>query len=232
MKHHVKASYFTDMLCIWAYVSQVRIEELQRRFGLRVEIEYPFIQLFGDTRQRVGNARKDKGGYEAAALNYVKVARQFPHIKIHPDVWRVCRPRSSANTHLFLNAVQLLEQDKLISTTRNADSGRTLFEELGSRMRNAFFANARDISDMGTLYEIADSLGIPTDEIRRRINNGAAMAIFTHDMVLKEKYKLQGSPTLVLNDGRQKLYGNVGYLILEANVNELLKNPHSGVSWC
>ena len=41
------------------------------------------------------------------------------------------------------------------------------------------------------------------------------------------------SPTFILNEGRQKLYGNVGYRVIEANLQELLKSPDaSQASWC
>ena len=43
---------------------------------------------------------------------------------------------------------------------------------------------------------------------------------------------VKGSPTWVLNEGRQLLYGNVGYRILNANIEELLKNPGNEASWC
>ena len=44
---------------------------------------------------------------------------------------------------------------------------------------------------------------------------------------------LQGSPSFVLNDGRQKLYGNVGYRVIEANIEELLRAPSADqASWC
>jgi hypothetical protein len=32
--------------------------------------------------------------------------------------------------------------------------------------------------------------------------------------------------------GRQKLFGNVGYRLLEANVQELLRAPKDEASWC
>ncbi|MEZ5483114.1 MAG: hypothetical protein R3E73_13460 [Porticoccaceae bacterium] len=32
-----------------------------------------------------------------------------------------------------------------------------------------------------------------------------------------------GSPSYVINGGRQTLYGNVGYRVLRANIDELLK---------
>ena len=41
------------------------------------------------------------------------------------------------------------------------------------------------------------------------------------------------SPSLVLNEGRQTLYGNVGYRIIEANIEGLLREPAAGAaSWC
>ena len=48
-----------------------------------------------------------------------------------------------------------------------------------------------------------------------------------------ESLGVKGSPTMILNQGRQKLYGNVGYRIIEANIQELLRDPHPDqASWC
>jgi hypothetical protein len=44
---------------------------------------------------------------------------------------------------------------------------------------------------------------------------------------------IEGSPSFVLNEGRQKLFGNVGFGILDANIQELLCSPQTGqASWC
>ena len=40
------------------------------------------------------------------------------------------------------------------------------------------------------------------------------------------------SPTLSLNEDRQRLAGNVGYRVIEANVRELLEGPAPEGSWC
>ena len=47
-----------------------------------------------------------------------------------------------------------------------------------------------------------------------------------------KELRLKGSPSLVMNNGRQVLYGNVGYRILNANIRELLERPVSEASWC
>ena len=43
---------------------------------------------------------------------------------------------------------------------------------------------------------------------------------------------VRASPTLDFNEGRQRLTGNVGYRILEANIQELLRTPAGQQSWC
>jgi hypothetical protein len=35
-----------------------------------------------------------------------------------------------------------------------------------------------------------------------------------------------------MNNGRQILYGNVGYRVLRANAAELLNQPSDEASWC
>ena len=50
---------------------------------------------------------------------------------------------------------------------------------------------------------------------------------------LKLKLKRIPLTKFQMNDGRQKLYGNVGYGVIEANIKELLRSPVAGTaSWC
>ncbi|MGW8248976.1 MAG: DsbA family oxidoreductase, partial [Acidiferrobacterales bacterium] len=110
--------------------------------------------------------------------------------------------------------------------------GRSVFEELVWRIRLAFFRDARDVSHIEVLNDIATSLNLPIEAINNEIISGRAMAELCRDNELSEEYRIEGSPTLVLNEGRQKLYGNVGYRIIEANVKEVLNNPSAEVTWC
>ena len=64
---------------------------------------------------------------------------------------------------------------------------------------------------------------LPIKPFEILINNGAALAELCLDRQMKELKKLDGSPTYLLNENRQKLFGNIGYKISEANILELLK---------
>jgi predicted DsbA family dithiol-disulfide isomerase len=73
---------------------------------------------------------------------------------------------------------------------------------------------------------------LPLAAIHRQIDSGAAHAALCADFDAKDRQLVEGSPTFVLNQGRQKLYGNVGYRIIEASINELLADPSDRASWC
>jgi len=229
----LEIAYFSDVLCVWAYAAQIRVDELKAHFGEKIRISYHFLPIFGCTESRIGTAWKDRGGYAAYAEHVRGVCDGFPHLDVHPEVWERNIPRASASAHHLLKAAQLLEEAEVIDAGPRADfGGRSLFEELTWRLRLAFFRDLQDVGEEEIQLHIAEALGLPRAEIERRLRNGEAMAAMCRDLDLREKYRVEGSPTYILNHGRQKLYGNVGYKIIEANVQEVLFRSENQASWC
>ena len=127
-------------------------------------------------------------------------------------------PRSSLNAHMVAKAVQ-------------TSSGEDALANALLAIRRAFFEEARDVSDFDSLTEIVSSAGIDADMVRKEIATGDAAAALMADYERAETLRLRGSPTFVMDGGRQTLFGNVGYRILAANVEELLSTS-TGASWC
>jgi predicted DsbA family dithiol-disulfide isomerase len=75
-------------------------------------------------------------------------------------------------------------------------------------------------------------MGIERTNLKQAIDDGRAIAALSADMRSAADQGVKGSPTWVLNEGRQVLYGNIGYRILSANIEELLKHPGNEASWC
>lgn len=224
MSATIEIACFSDVLCAWAYVAQVRLDKLRGAWGEQIRISHHYINLFGDTATRIGAGWAERGGYAAFGQHVVDVCAQFPQVRVSPDVWLQCRPCTSGNAHLLLKAAQLLEQDGRVLPGAAA--------QLAWALRLAFFRDARDIADMAVALEVAALGGLDPGRLEALCRSGAAMAALLRDQALKEQYQIVGSPTYVLNDGRQKLFGNVGYRILDANVRELLERPETGASWC
>jgi predicted DsbA family dithiol-disulfide isomerase len=232
MNKEVKLSYFSDTLCIWAYTAQIRMDELQSQFGSTVAIEHHFISVFGNTEQRIGEGWKDRGGFAGFSKHVLEVAGGFPHVEVNPDIWTKTVPKTSATSHLYMKAIQLLMEKGHIDSSIDSRFQKTIMEELLWRIRCAFFKDVKDIGSLAVLNNIAEELQLPQDKIQEALESGAALALLISDLEKKELYKLEGSPSYVLNNGRQKLYGNIGYKVIEANVQELLERDDKQASWC
>jgi predicted DsbA family dithiol-disulfide isomerase len=230
----IKIEYFSDVLCIWAYGGQIRMDNLKRDFSDQIEIDYRFVPIFGAGKQHVSTVWKDKGGLAGFNAHLQEVAKIWPHISITSDLWTGVAPDTSTSAHLYLKAIQLLVQSGDIDNTSSDEyDGRNGFEESIWRFRDAFFREGKDIARRQVQDEIADELGLPLSNIHELLDSGQAHAALHGDDEARHRYKVPGSPTLVLNEGRQLLYGNVGYRIIDANVRELLHNPDNGeASWC
>ena len=229
----IQISYVSDVLCVWAYVAEVRLDELRKEFGSSIELEYRFIPIFGATRHRIDEGWKKQGGYAGFGEHVLGVAKGFPHVSVHERVWSQVAPTTSSAAHEMLCAVRLLTEEGILDAARLKEpQGRTLFEEAIWQVRLAFFAHARDISNREVLLDVLGQVGIPVPAIEAKLGSGEAMAELCRDIELRDELKIEGSPTYYLNQGRQKLYGNVGYRVVSANLRELLEQPGHQASWC
>jgi predicted DsbA family dithiol-disulfide isomerase len=229
----VRIDYFSDVLCIWAYVAQIRLDELRSAFNEKIVFRHHFIPVFGHTKHRIGEGWQDKGGFTGFGQHIHKVCADFPHVQVNEALWCEQAPCSSAPAHQFLKAVQLLElQGDISSECLSQCQGRSRFEETAWQLRLAFFRDNRRIDTRQELLAIAKECELPVAAIEQLLDNGQAMAALMRDIELRDEYRIEGSPTYLLNEGRQKLYGNLGYRILEANVREVLDKADNQASWC
>lgn len=220
----VKISYFTDALCVWAYVSQIRMDELKANFKDAVEIECRYFHVFGNVSSKMDTAWKQRGGLSAYRQHVREVVEKFGHVELHERTWQADVPKSSMPAHLWLCAI------RDVQTAARCAPGSS--DRAAWAFRDAFFRHGRDISQAKVLLEIVESIGLPAAEIRDAVATGAAYAALADDLELARAQSIAASPTLLFNEGRQRLTGNVGYRIIEANIRELLETSPGQLSWC
>lgn len=227
----VSITYFSDVLCIWAYASHIRLEEIARNFGADVQIDYRFCSVFGNTADKIARGWADKGAYDGFNRHLREVGKKFSHVDVHPEIWLSTKPASSDSAHLFIKAAQIVELRS--EGGGSSGVGSPLSAQLIWQLRRAFFHECRDVSQRKVQHAVAEQIGIPLAPVEAEINSGAAFASLAADYQQRDRLKIEGSPTFVLNQGRQKLYGNLGYRVIEANIRELLREPGVGeMSWC
>lgn len=222
----IQISYFSDVLCVWAYIAQIRLNELKETFADQIAIEYHFVPVFGNAREKLENNWREKGGLKGYSDHVYKAAEKFDHITVHPDIWTKEVPASSTSCHLFLHGVQLLEIKGIVPKSER------LFEKTIWSLRAAFFTKLANISDRTVQFAIASELDLPIAALQEQIDSGEVYALLSKDFELVKEHTVAVSPTLIFNEGRQRLNGNVGYRVIEANIRELLHNPPNEQSWC
>lgn len=217
--------YFSDVLCVWAYIAQPRVDLVKGTYGAQVRFEPRFCSVFGDTARKIATTWKGKGDYQAFNTHLHHAARAFPEITLHPGLWLTVRPATSNSAHLFLKSIEMLEVDG------GCEAGTA--EAATWAMRKSFFEQGMDIARWDVQCGIGQQAGVEISQIETRIQDGRAYAALATDYQEAAAMGVYGSPTFVFNEGRQKLYGNVGFRIIDANIQELLREPQQGqASWC
>lgn len=222
----IRIFYFSDVLCVWAYIAQIRLDELKATFQDKIAIEHHFVPVFGNAREKLENRWRERGGLPGYSHHVQEVAKKFDHITVHPGIWNQVTPPSSTACHLFLHAIRLLEIKGMLPESEG------MFEKAIWACREAFFTELANVADRQVQFAIAETLGLSIADIQAQIDSGEAYAQLSKDFDLVKEHTVSVSPTLIFNEGRQRLNGNVGYRVIEANIRELLHNPPGELSWC
>lgn len=219
MSNPLVIDYYSDILCVWAWITQRRIDELNLKLQSSIVINYHYIDVFGDVATKINNQWQAKGGYSGFASHVQHSAAAFKDAPVNEKIWAEIRPTTSANVHLVLKAIEVA-------------FGAESSINAALQFRKAFYIDALDISDMNVLMTLAEQHMLDIHSISQQIKNGSAMALLMKDYQNSKLLNLKGSPSFILDGGRQTLYGNVGYRVLLANIEELQnKSPHEA-SWC
>ena len=211
--------YYSDVLCVWAWIAQRRIDELNKKFGDKIQFNYYYVDIFGDVATKMETQWAAKGGYDDFEAHVKHSCDDHDSVVINPKVWNTIKPTTSANTHLVLKAIEL-------------NFGQSAGIDMALAIRKGFFESAIDISNLECLYQLIESSGFDMQLVKASVNSGHAIAALMSDYQQAKKNSIKGSPSYVIDGGRQTLYGNVGYRVLSANIEELLKNPANEASWC
>lgn len=220
--------YFSDLLCVWAYAGQVRVDELRAQMGGKIRLLDRFLNVYGDVPNRI---QKHAGDATDPAATYAArmraVAARFDHTEMSERCFTDVCPQSSNQAHLVLCAVR-----GMVADGQHGDA--EALPKLIRKIRLAFFEEALDVGQLDVLFELLEAEGVARGSVEKRLADGTAMAALSGDLLEKDSLSITGSPTYVLDGGRQKLFGNVGYRVVAANVQELLEaDAHrSGASWC
>jgi len=106
----IQITVFSDVLCVWAHIAQIRIDEAQREFGAAIAVSSRCCSVFGDTANKLGAAQTyAQGIYQLIVTNW-------------------SRPPSARNGMQARLIVELVPTGDVVSVTVAQSSGNESFD--------------------------------------------------------------------------------------------------------
>jgi predicted DsbA family dithiol-disulfide isomerase len=216
--------YWTDPLCIWAFVAQPRLDHVRGAYGAELDLRHHVVPVFGSIPLRFRQGPWAAGGHAARAEATRTIAQKHGRIGVSGQVWIDDPPASSWPAGMAAKAVLALEAQERVPP------GAADAYLWGLRTR--FFLDDVNMARRSAQLALAEHLDLPRGLIEQALDDGSALAALWEDHAEAERLHLQGSPTWVFDGGRTLLYGNFDERVLTATVDAMLAGAHAGGSRC
>jgi len=171
---------WAEYYCPWCYVAAVRLHKILPEYQGRVRLRQRAFPL-----EIYGGGPPNRQELE---LEIWLAALQEPEAVFKPfrEVW------PSTTLPAFEGAWCAFQQDERAG------------HEFDLRIRQAFFAEGRDIGQREVILELAREASLDMDHFTRLFNSGEAhTAVVEEGRLGKEVYKVHGTPTIMLADGKK-----------------------------
>ena len=220
----LRFAYWSDPLCIWAYVAQDKLTRIMEEWGDQLDVDHHVVPVFGSLPWRFTQGPWAKGGPAARVAATRKVAADNGHPEVTGEVWTKISPSSSWAPGAAIKAVFAME------AAGDLSPGTAAAYQWALRVR--FFVDEQNVCCRPVQLAVAEELDIPRAGIEARLDDGTALAALWEDHNAKEEQRIPGSPTYIFDGGRARLYGNFAWGVLHATVEELLRGLEPGCSDC
>ncbi|MCO4747486.1 MAG: DsbA family protein [Proteobacteria bacterium] len=216
-------SYWSDPLCIWAFVAQPKLDRVLAEFGDRIAVDYRVVPVFGSVPQRFRDGSWSKQGVEGRVAATRRIAEAQGRDDVTGEGWRKM-PASSWSPGASIKAVFALAEQGVIEAKCATD--------YQWRLRERFFLDDVNIAHRKEQLALVEACGIPTAKVEAMLDDGTALALLWEDHAEREKLGVRGSPSYVFDGGRTLFYGNFSYEPLRATIEAMVAGHYAQGSEC
>ena len=182
--------YFSDPMCSWCYGFSPVIEEIRRTFGRALPIRVVMGGLRPGTETPMTEEAKLEVGDHWA---HVHEATGLPF-----NGAGMAAPGFIYDTDHAARAVVVARRD-----------GEEMAASFLARAQRAFYAEGRDVTQGGTLAEIAEELGLDREPFLEAWSSEEAKQETWRDYAISQRAGVTGFPTLVAGPNHEGVFGVV-----------------------
>ncbi|MCA9577916.1 MAG: DsbA family protein [Sandaracinaceae bacterium] len=223
-RQSLRFEYWSDPLCIWAYVAQSKLERVIAEWGEHLTIAYRIVPVFGSFPRRFSTGAWAEGGHEGRREATARVAGTHGCEGVTGELWTRDTPTSSWSCGAAAKAV--FHMESLGESAAGSGAGY-----LRALRRRAFEAN-ENVCRRAVQLSVAEECGVGPQRLAEWLDDGLPFALLAEDDEDRKALGVRGSPSYVFDGGRATLYGNFPFEVLHATMQELLRGLGVGVSAC
>ena len=188
-KPQLRATLFTDYICPFCFIGDLRLQHLQDDY--EVLVNFRFIEIHPDTPQQgatIDSLDYSDEQWQGMMDGLVEMAQE-EGISLAPV-------RMLANSHRALLLAEAVKQE-----------GRKIFYKFNQALYREYFIAGRNIGDIDVLNDIARTTGVSDEVIAKAFNDKQYEKILQMNMSMAVKAGVTATPTFFI--GQHRLTGAV-----------------------
>jgi len=188
-KPQLRVTLFTDYICPFCYIGDLRLQHLQNDY--EVLVNFRFIEIHPDTPAQgttIDTLDYSDEQWQGMMDGLLEMARE-EGITLAPV-------RMLANSHRALLLAEAVKKE-----------GRDIFYVFNQALYREYFLSGRNIGDVEVLRKIAQDSGVSDSVIENAWSDAELEKILQMNMNMAVKAEVSGTPTFFI--GQQRLTGAV-----------------------
>lgn len=181
MAEPFKVTVVSDYVCPWCYVGAKRVEQFSELFD--VEVKWWPFELHPETPvegRHVDEILPPNNPRRAAIRDHLRNIAEESELPLVSN-------RTIANSHRALEAAEFAR-----------DRGK--FDEMHWALLNAYFAEGKNVGDLGVVTGIVEQVGLDVDEWRSEVEAGRYAGLVDFATKVAREQGISSTPTMVFDD--------------------------------
>jgi predicted DsbA family dithiol-disulfide isomerase len=198
------ATVFSDYICPFCYIGDLRLDRLREHFDLR--INWMMLEIHPETPPE--GIPVDELGYSSERWQ-----QMMTNLQQLAEEEGISLPRQTLNAN-SRKALLLAEAAK--------EAGAEAFYRLHRRLFEAYFLEGRNIGDEAVLSELAAACGVPDDIVERAWQNPQYEQTLQQNLAAAVQSEVRATPTVFFSQ-QHRLDGALPY-------ERFLEAAHAGLA--
>lgn len=160
MTDSLRVDIWSDIACPWCYIGKQRFEKglaafAEARPDVEIDIEYHSYELAPDTPEH----------FEGSEIDFLSKHKGMPREQVEEMLGQMKQMAALEGLEFNWDVLQHANTGKVHRVLHLAKS-QGLQTEMQERLFRAYFTEGRRVSDVETLAELGEEVGLDSDEVR------------------------------------------------------------------